>query len=373
MMILRCKNLAFTSLLTVLFFSGLVSCTCAAESGAFSEQDRVVNLGDSITDGQTYALLMQQALREAGKAAPVCFGAGIGGDVAPNMFKRLQRDVLVHKPTWVMFSSGINDLGLHVKLEDYEASVRAIAERLKKENVKLLVLTTSNIRGGAHGEKLQEFHAAARRAATENGGLVAEVFERMEDARKKDLDLWETDGCHLNFEGYRAMTRAVLDAVGYRDVAVPAALKCQPIVGIVRSWKIAVAPEKDPPLTDARATELIQSAEWKSYTLPEETPLKHWWHEQERSRGFAMSLKERFGGSRYYGLCEIQSAARKAYINTGGELKSVWLNGVKIPFESHGWHAGDNRIPVELRAGANTILIETGGRFFLSVTDTNTW
>jgi len=366
------KNIRRISLLALLLFSLRIA-LAATETPVFTAQDRIVNLGDSITDGQTYALLFQQALREAGKPVPLCIGAGIGGDVAAGMLKRLDRDVLVHKPTWVMFSSGINDVGLGVKPADYEASVRAIAERLKKENVRLLILTTSDIRGGAEAAKLLEIHAIDRRVAAEFGATVAEVYERMEDARGKNLDLWENDGCHLNFEGYRSMTRAILDAAGCRDVAVPAAQKLQLLDGIIHAWKIAPAGEKDPPLSEERIADLKKSAAWKDFALPEETPLKHWWLDHERARGFAMSLSERFGGSRFYALSELQSAARKAYINPGGDVKSVWLNGAKLPYESHGWHAGNNRIPVELRDGTNTILLECGGKFFLSVTDTNTW
>ncbi len=55
---------------------------------------RIVFLGDSITDGHTYPLLIQQALREAGQPVPLAINAGIGGDTAEGMRARLDRDVL---------------------------------------------------------------------------------------------------------------------------------------------------------------------------------------------------------------------------------------------------------------------------------------
>src|SRR6266581_9333099 len=76
---------------------------------AAAEPLRVVFLGDSITDGNTYPLLIRQALQEAGKPAPVCINAGVGGDTAEAMGNRIERDVLVHKPSVAALSAGITD------------------------------------------------------------------------------------------------------------------------------------------------------------------------------------------------------------------------------------------------------------------------
>lgn len=48
---------------------------------------RIVFIGDSITDGHTYPLLVRQALAEAHKPVPVCINAGISGDTAAGMRK----------------------------------------------------------------------------------------------------------------------------------------------------------------------------------------------------------------------------------------------------------------------------------------------
>src|SRR5437764_8626553 len=96
-----------------------------------AEPLRVVFLGDSITDGNTYPLLICQALQEAGKPAPVCINAGVGGDTAEAMGKRIDPDVLVHKPTLVTLSAGITDALQKVPAADYEAHVSAILDRLR--------------------------------------------------------------------------------------------------------------------------------------------------------------------------------------------------------------------------------------------------
>lgn len=336
--------------------------------------ERIVNLGDSITDGQTYSLLVEQALTEHGRTSPHFIGAGIGGDTAAGMLKRLNRDVLARHPTSVMLSCGINDLAQRVPLTNYEATVTAIAEQLKTDHVGLMLLTTSNLRGGTNAADLEQIGMILHRLAGRYGLPVAEVYERMEEARKAGANLWEVDGVHLNLEGYRCMARAVLDALGHKDVAVPSELHCPVLPGIIPRWKVLTVPDKEPPLDAARVAAMNVDSRWKDYTLPEQDKVAHWWQDQERSRGYAISLNERFGGKRHYAAAAVRSKARQAHINTGGEVGAVWLNGQKLDVQhDRGWHAGGNRIAVTLREGLNTILVETGGRFFVSLTDSDTW
>src|SRR5438876_5404938 len=98
----------------------VVGVLCALPAHAVAKQ-RIVFLGDSITDGHTYPLLLRQALAEAGKPVPVCINAGVAGDTAKGMRQRLERDVLGHLPTLVSLSVGINDILRGVKSADYEA------------------------------------------------------------------------------------------------------------------------------------------------------------------------------------------------------------------------------------------------------------
>ena len=66
---------------------------------------------------------------------------------------------------------------------------------------------------------------------------------------------------------------------------------------------------------------------------------------------------------------------RKAWLNTGAELKTVWLNGEKL-YESKGWtgwHPGKERIRIKLRKGDNRIVIESGRAFSINITDKRIW
>lgn len=71
----------------------------------------------------------------------------------------------------------------------------------------------------------------------------------------------------------------------------------------------------------------------------------------------------------------VPAKPRDVFFNTGAHLQAVWLNGKRI-YRSEGWtgwHAGKERVAARLNAGRNTVVIETGEAFFLSVTDDNAW
>jgi hypothetical protein len=221
------------------------------------------------------------------------------------------------------------------------------------------------------------YDAVLRRLADRHGYRVAEVGKLMRAARAAGGKLLEDDQVHLTQEGYRVMTRAVLDGLGFQDVPVPRELKVEPMPGLVREWKIRPIPEAGTPLTEDSVRALNPDAGWKSFTLPEQEPVAHWWMDQERRRGFAVALDKKIGPAKaYQGVATLdEKRARKAYVNTGGQLEAVWVNGRRVYKNAGwtGWHAGKERVPVELKPGRNTVVIETGGQFFLSLTEDNTW
>ena len=354
---------------------------CSGARAGRTAAQRIVFLGDSITDGFTYPLLVRQALAEAHRPVPVCINAGVASDTAAEMRKRLDRDVLVHRPSLVTISVGANDVLRNVPLASFEADVTAILERMKRENVPVLVLTTS-VLGGSHREadrRLAEYNAILKRLAGRFGHRVADVYAAMDAARTGGAKLLEADDVHLGFEGYRVFARAVLAGLGHRGLAVPKAMKVAPLEGIVSPWRLKALPGgADPAPLDAEAVaKLRPDAEWKTLALPEADAQSHWWRDQIRRRGFALSVAKVAGkAKRYVGHAVVTAErSRTVYFNTGAQLETIWLNGRRI-YQSAGWtgyHAGKERVEARLRAGDNVVVIETGGEFFVSVTDDNTW
>jgi len=339
--------------------------------------ERIVFLGDSITDGFTYPTLVRQAFSEGGVRVPLFINGGVAGDVAAGMRTRISRDVFPYAPDVATVSVGINDVLRGVTLESYEPDVRSILEQLRARDIRTVILTTS-VLGPKNAEaeaRLTGFNEILRRLATEYDCRVADVNGVMHRRRGQGLSLLEVDDVHPNYAGHRAMARAVLDAFGYPDLAVPAHMQVQQLPGIVCSWRLRACAADEPGLTAATVSNV--SGPWLNHELPETVVQSHWWSEQVRQEGFALSFAEAAGkAKRYVGVATVKAdRARIVFVNTGGHLETVWLNGERI-FKSEGWtgyHAGKERIRAELEPGLNTIVIETGQQFFLSITNAMLW
>jgi RNA polymerase sigma factor (sigma-70 family) len=336
-------------------------------------EQRIVFAGDSSTDGNTYLMLVRQGLARAGRPVPACINAGVSTDTARGIRQRLERDVFVHRPTLVAFSAGTHDAIYNVAPADYEADVRAIAAELRRQGVPMLLLTTGLLSGefARFEPRLTEYNAVLHRLGREFGCRVADVNRRMQEARAAGLVVIEGDNVSPNQEGHRLIARAVLDALGHADVPVPRELEVGLLPGVLTEWRVRIAPGQAP-LTDhlVRALE-PDGAGWTTWSLPEKGPERTWWREQERKRGFVLSLARGLGEAKVYqGVAWLEAdRAKPAFLHTGGHLVSVWLNGERIYKAGGwtGWHAGKECLPVQLRRGRNVIVIESGAEFFLSI------
>lgn len=349
----------------------------AAKALLSPTHQRIVFLGDSITDGNTYPTLIRQALTEAGYAAPLCMCAGIGGDTLAGMKGRLETSVLALQPTLVTLSAGVND---HVPNEAFEADLLAVTERMKTARIPLLLLTPSipGPRGADGGAKVAGYAAVMHKVAAQYGLAVAEVNQLMQQGKAAGDNLIEEDQVHPNFAGQRVIARAVLDALGYKDVPVPQVAKTALFAGVVQDWQMRVSPDKQP-LDDQRVLAVKPDHTWTALHLPEATVQTAPWLEIERQNGFALSLPQLIGkGASYQGVAVLKARkARTVFVNVGAQVNAVWLNGTSIynriepPWT--GYHAGRARVQTALQKGNNTIIIETSEQFFLSVTDNNDW
>ncbi|MBS3762760.1 MAG: hypothetical protein KGZ25_05575 [Planctomycetes bacterium] len=344
-----------------------------ARSRLLAKHKRIVFLGDSITDGHTYPLLLEQALREAGFRVPDLINAGVAGDTAKDMSERLQRDVLSRQPTMVFVSAGINDVHAGYSVEKYMTYMRDICRRLSEKDVPVTIMTTT-ILGPKHEDKketLLAYNEQLRDLARATSYRLAEIYEAMDTEQSEEKDLLSDDDIHLNFSGYRVMARALLDSLGCREVPVPEKLELSLIPGVVRHWSIRPARKDERPLNTNIVSELKPDDSWTELNLPQSEAMDSWWEDQERQRGFAQKLQKHVGrGGSYIGCTQIRSETRRAVrFLTGARLRSIWLNGKRIYHNTEwtGWHAGKERVPATLMAGENQIFIETGPSFFLAV------
>ena len=124
-----------------------------------ADGDSIAFLGDSITEAGNYPNgyinLFLRAL-ELNGVKVTKYPAGVAGDRSDQMLARLEKSVLVKKPTWMTYNAGINDyIHLHVgnakELEaatsNYVASTKAIFDRCDAAGVKVIVLAPTLMAG----------------------------------------------------------------------------------------------------------------------------------------------------------------------------------------------------------------------------------
>jgi lysophospholipase L1-like esterase len=196
----------------------------AAAVAAEGDLPVVVLMGDSIRLG--YAPLVAEKLK--GKATIVSPGPN-GGDSA-NVLKLLQKEVIAHKPSVVHFNCGIHDTKkfkatgqFQVPPDKYEANLRAIVERLRKETgAKVLFATTTPIidsRAAAGRTKAgydlldastREYNQIAAKVMAELDVPVDDVRAALGDAAEQ-AKLVSNDGVHFTPEGREKLAAAVAE------------------------------------------------------------------------------------------------------------------------------------------------------------------
>ena len=70
----------------------------------------IVFLGDSLTEGKIGASYVERIQKALGPEIRI-INAGINGDTSQHLLRRLQTDVIAHKPDIVVVQVGLNDMG----------------------------------------------------------------------------------------------------------------------------------------------------------------------------------------------------------------------------------------------------------------------
>ncbi len=119
---------------------------------AGKEPVRIVCIGDSITGVyyhsgglRAYPEMLQIALQKIHPQAQVTVrNAGISGDTTTGGLKRLERDVLAHKPHLVTIMFGMNDL-VRTPVADFQNNLREIIRRCRALDAEVVLCTQNSI------------------------------------------------------------------------------------------------------------------------------------------------------------------------------------------------------------------------------------
>ena len=204
---------------------------------AASARARIVVLGDSITKGvrsgvtaqETFASLLQSALREAGHDVDV-INHGIGGERTDQALTRLSRDIQALEPTLVTVMYGTNDSYVdkgqkesRLTREAYVANLQKIVSELRRKGIEVVLMTeprwgdkaAPNGVGENPNLRLEPFVEGCRQVAREQNVPLVDHFQVWSKANAEGTDIgeWTTDQCHPNPAGHRVLAEAMLPVV----------------------------------------------------------------------------------------------------------------------------------------------------------------
>jgi lysophospholipase L1-like esterase len=188
-------------------------------------EDRVVFMGDSITDGWGRGQFAATAPFFTGKPY---VNRGISGQTTAQMLLRFYPDVVAHKPKAVVILAGTNDIAGNlgpVSMESIENNLAAMADIARANNIKVVMASVMPVcdyhrpqTAQRPPEKIKTLNEWIRATASRNGYVYLDYYTPMLDDKDMLKAELTGDGLHPNAAGYAVMAplaeKAIAQALG---------------------------------------------------------------------------------------------------------------------------------------------------------------
>jgi len=210
----------------------------------------IVMFGDSTTAVRqgvrmVYADRVREALSASGTDLPVV-NAGVGGNTTRDGVKRLERDVLRHRPRLLVLQFGINDSAVdvwkqppataaRVPLPEYLDNLRAMVRTAREQQIHVILMTPNPLRwtpklkalygkppydptteDGFESATLLPYVAALRQLATELKLPLVDVhaaYPAFAAQHQTTMDTLLLDGMHPNDLGHQLVAEQLLPVI----------------------------------------------------------------------------------------------------------------------------------------------------------------
>jgi lysophospholipase L1-like esterase len=212
----------------------------------FSKGDKLVMIGDSITDcerkrpygeglfeglGKGYVALVDALIHVMQPDLELrIINMGISGNTVKDLKERWQTDVIDLKPDWLSIMIGVNDVWRqfdqpqitesHVYLDEYERTLRELVHQTQPF-VKGIVLMTpfyiEPLRMDAMRAMMDRYGSVVKSLAAEKGCLFVDTQSAFDELMKSIYPAtlaW--DRVHPNTTGHMAIAKAFLNVTGFR-------------------------------------------------------------------------------------------------------------------------------------------------------------
>ena len=204
-----------------------------AQEFFFKDGDRVVMIGDSITEQHLYSNYVEMWTVSRFPRWKLTFrNVGIGGDRSIGGNERFQRDVVAFKPTAMTVDFGMNDGNYQAFNSDsfhkYMNGLEGMAKQAQAANIRVAWITPSPVEKHENGpaiqgynETLEKFSEGVREFAEKNHGLFIDQFHpfieiqdkaRAADARNR---VGGGDPVHPGPPGQALMAWAILKGLHF--------------------------------------------------------------------------------------------------------------------------------------------------------------
>lgn len=214
----------------------LLAAQAAEKPGLLKKGDRIVFLGDSITQAgvgpKGYVTLIREKLAKDHQDLGIeVIGAGISGNKVPDLQARLARDVISKKPTVVVIYIGINDVwhgerdpARGTSKEKFEAGLKEVIGKCQEVGATVILCTPSVIgekKDGSNNldKKLDEYADVSRGVAKEmkiklcdlRKAFVSHIAKH--NSENKGKGILTSDAVHLNDAGNQFVAETILKSL----------------------------------------------------------------------------------------------------------------------------------------------------------------
>ncbi len=206
------------------------------EAPPLKKGEQIIFLGDSITEAgvspKGYVTLIKNALAEKHKDLTIeVIGAGISGNKVPDLQRRLEKDVLMKKPSLVVIYIGINDVwhgendpAKGTPKDKYEAGLTEIIGKIKSAGGRVVVCTPTVIgekKAGANklDSRLDEYAEISRKVAKDTKSQLCDLRKTFQDhltknnSDDKEKGILTSDRVHLNEAGNKLVAETILSTI----------------------------------------------------------------------------------------------------------------------------------------------------------------
>ncbi len=215
-----------------------------AEDFFFRDGDRIVMIGDSITEQHLYSNYVEMWTITRFPAWKLMFrNVGIGGDRSIGGNSRFQRDVLAYQPTALTVDFGMNDGGYRSfdepLFKTYMGGLQGMADKAKTANIRVAWITPQPLDNAEQGptaltgynQTLERYSFGVKTIAAKNDGLFVDQFhpylavlDKARGAGEKYERITAGDAVHPGPPGQALMAASILKGLHFPNLVSSAAI-----------------------------------------------------------------------------------------------------------------------------------------------------